>query len=714
MALKSSKRAHKRARAGRSQNRAHRAPPPGVLQAAAAAYGDGDLETAQRLFRKALKADPQHAGVLQYLGLIAQQRGDLKEAADFFSRAARQAPEDPVCQNNLGNVLREQGRLEEAIQAYRAAIQARPDYVNALFHLGTALRQQGVFDEAESCLRSALQTAPDDGDIWHELGLCHKEQKAWQEAAVCFRKAIGVRQDFPEAQYSLGAVLGEQGDQTGAEACYQEALRGDPHYYPALTKLAELHAKQGKFEAAVALFGRVADARPDDATAHHNLAVALTEQGKTGAAIRVWRRAVALDPANPEEHCGLGRALMLQGDLEEAIDAFNEALRLDPGFALAYQNLGTAYADRGNFTEAERCYREAVGLDPELVEALFGIATVRRFGQDDKAEMARMESVLAREELSDQSRTYLHFALGKTNDDCGNYREAFAHYRAGNRLRREGLQFSPEDHARWISSIMAAFNGEFFAARRGYGVKSELPVFITGMPRSGTTLIEQILASQGEVHGGGEMGHVVDLSLELPKMLGKDVPYPGCVNGIDAEMAAALGREYLARVQSAAPDASRITDKLPHNFLYLGLVALMLPGARIIHCLRDPMDVCLSVYFQKFDARHEYSYDLKELSGYYQQYRRLMAHWGDTLPLSMLEVRYEDVVANPEQMTRRLIDFCGLEWDDRCLQFHRSKRTVQTASNWQVRQPIYARSVQRWKNYEEFLGPLKEILEESA
>jgi hypothetical protein len=326
--------------------------------------------------------------------------------------------------------------------------------------------------------------------------------------------------------------------------------------------------------------------------------------------------------------------------------------------------------------------------------------------------IARMADLLRENKLSAPKRWALHFGVGKRFDDLAAYDDAFAHYRAANELKGGAAAFDPADWEQDISRIMATFSRRFFSERPGLGNDSQRPIFVVGMPRSGTSLVEQFLASHPEIAGAGELNDFFLIAGNLSAILGTDIPYPASAELIDEEAAHRLARGYLDHLRELAPDAKRVADKLPGNFLRLGLIALLFPRARVIHCRRDPVDVCLSCYFQNFDERHFYSHDLANLGRYYRQYERLMAHWRATLTLPMLEVSYEALTADPEGVAREMIGFCDLEWDDRCLTYHERDHPIMTASVWQARQPVYRTSVQRWKRYEKHLGPLLQALEE--
>ncbi len=434
----------------------------------------------------------------------------------------------------------------------------------------------------------------------------------------------------------------------------------------------------------------------------------------------------------------LGRVLQRSGRLAEAAARFEQALRLKPDYAEAYVGLAGGYLDQGHYAQALDCYRRAQELREHFVEALSGEIQVlerlgdyetathrlralrkaypdhlhtilaasrlcRHVGDCDQA-VEDAERLLAETPLTPVYQEHLHFELGGHYDRRGDYERAYAHYHEGNRLHP--AHFDIAQSQRHFAAITALFSEDALARAPRANHSSERPIFIVGMPRSGTTLVEQILASHSQVHGAGERRELTQIAREL----GLGAPNTEGLADLSSDRCDELAQRYLDAVASEAGEALRITDKMPQNFLHLGLIALLFPQAHIVHCQRDPMDTCLSCYFQHFGGSHPYAYDLRNLGLYYHQYQALMNHWRQVLTLPMLEVRYEELVAEPERLSRELVTFCGLPWEDACLDYHQSERRVATASYNQVREPIYTRSVKRWEHYATHLTPLQQAL----
>jgi tetratricopeptide (TPR) repeat protein len=374
--------------------------------------------------------------------------------------------------------------------------------------------------------------------------------------------------------------------------------------------------------------------------------------------------------------------------------------------------MGNAFESQGNFREAILCYTKALEIQPGCAEAFYHLARAKKVTNHNKEEVLQLASRVRESESSEDKSVYLNFGLGKIHDDLGQFAEAFEYYRIGNEHERSKHNFDAESYVAYTSQIIDTCGPDFFKDKEAWGDDSSMPIFIFGMPRSGTTLVEQIISSHAEVLAGGELDFFLQLDGKS-RLWGQEVSYPGYLELIDEQTGHDISSKYLQLISNMAESAEkqvRVTDKMPHNFLFLGLICLLFPGAKFIHCQRHPLDNCLSIYFQRFTQPHHYAYDLIDIGLSYREYRRLMAHWHHVLPARIFEITYEEMVRKQEEVSRELIAFCDLEWDSRCLDFYRSAHPIFTSSKWQVRQPMYSSSVGRWKNYAQFLGPLKELL----
>ena len=570
--------------------------------------------------------------------------------------------------------------------------------------------QAGRLQAAEYVCRQILALEPNHAEAWHLLGIVGGQAGNHQRAAECFSRSLAVRPDWAEAHVNLGNALRQLGKLDEAVPMLRRALQLQTGSAEAHNNLGNALGDQGKLDEAIACYRRALELRPGYANAHYNLANALSQQGKLDEAVACYRRALELQPDFTEAHNNLGNALKDQGRPDEAAACYRLALRLAPDRADLHRNLGHAYRDLGQFDDAKREYSAALRLNPGDVKIHYSLSLIQRFRPEDQSTVEELEAAAARNNLPALERRQLHFTLGKAYDDLGQYDRAFSHYHEANELARP--DFDRQQFVRLVERMEAWFPKSRFAAGAGgdSGSPSQLPVFIVGMPRSGTTLVEQIIASHPQVYGCGELA---DTDLMANELWGSRIAEPLVSSpppGLQPQRLAQLAEAYLQRRRAVCGDALRTTSKMPTNFFHLGLIALLFPKARVIHCRRDPLDTCLSCYFSDFKKSAPYHYRLEDLGFYYRLYLRLMDHWRAALPLAMLEVQYEELVGRPEELSRRMIDFCGLAWDDRCLRYYESRRPVQTSSVWQVRQPIYTTSIERWKHYIQHLEPLLRAL----
>jgi tetratricopeptide (TPR) repeat protein len=532
-----------------------------------------------------------------------------------------------------------------------------------------------------------------------QLGLGHYHGGRLSEAEACYRRALADRPDFVVAQFNLGVVLHDQEKIDDAIATYHEAIRINPHYEPAYSKLGHALYTQGRFEEAVGAFKQSLRLKPNHAETYFSISAALYRQNRFEEAVAACRKALRINPNYAEAHNSLGAALLRLGMPDEAIAALRKAIELKPDLAAAHHSLAVTLKQLGRFSEAAKSFEQAIGLAPANVYFRLAASGLKRFvaGDPRLAELEEMAKDSTSRPVRDQIE--LHFALGKAYDDMGRCAEAFGNWLAGNTLKRQQIGYDEAKTLEELDQVRSVYTSEFIQASQGTGYPSSVPIFIIGMPRSGSTLIEQILASHPRVFGAGEL-HDLAAAVESTLM------GSGSSAGTKQKMQD-IGARYVAAIERRAPGAIRITDKLPRNFIFAGLIHLALPNAAIIHTIRDPIDTCLSCFSTLFTAEQDFTYDLAELGRYYRRYQSLMAHWHRALPSGrILDVRYEDVVADLEGQARRIVANCGLDWDPQCLAFHKTERVVQTASATQVRQPIYKDAVERWRRYEEFLVPL--------
>ena len=569
------------------------------------------------------------------------------------------------------------GRLDAAEKACRRILAKNPRYASALHLLGLVDCQRGRFASAIPVMEQALKLEPDNAELQHHCALAYLSCADIDNAIARFERALSLRPEFSDALQGLGAAL----------------------------------VQAQRAEEAIVPLQQLVDQAPDSAAAHNSLGVALQVVGRLQAALTHFQLAVKLDPGFAEAENNLGKNLVAQGGAEKAIAHFERALELRPDHAETLNNLGVALTEVGRADEAAVSLQQAVAIAPDYAEAQMNLMLVVHDPELATARIAEVERVLRGPALSPEQKCQMRFALGNLYDRQAAYDKAFQNFLLANQQQAASCPFDEKAYRRYIDRLVSTFNAAFFEACAWHGDASELPVFIVGMPRSGTTLVEQILASHAQVSGGGELEFFSRTALGLGRSSGSSEKFPRSIAWLDEATATRICTQYLNCLRRVSDTALRVTDKMPDNYHYLGLIAVLFPNARVIHCRRDPLDTCLSNYFQRFESGNCHSYDFKRLATYYQGYERLMAHWHSVLPIRLLDLRYEELVDDQEAQSRRLIEFLDLGWDDACLEFHKHSRTVRTASKVQVREPIYAKSVGRWKHYAPYIGALINALE---
>lgn len=492
-----------------------------------------------------------------------------------------------------------------------------------------------------------------------------------------------------------------------AERAYQTVLRENPEHPDALNLMGVLAIEAGQHRIALDYMGKAVKLAPGQAIYRNNLGNALILSTRPEEAVPHLEKAVKLDPDYAEAWSNLGKAWRQIGNIEKAGKYFSEALSVAPGFLRAQIGAAEIQSEMGQFEEAQAAFSRILRLDPRNVEALCGMAATHKLKPDDPL-IENFEKLLRDPILRDDEGAPLHHAFGKICNDLGRYEDAFLHFTRGKELKK--LRFHMELHSATYAAAKRLFTPAFFAERKHFGTRDKRPVFIVGMPRSGTTLTEQILSSHHSVAGLGELPNLRRIVGGLSFGSGDPTAFTTRVAALSAAEVADLANTYCKAYERAPKTALRMIDKSPHNYELLGLIALMFPEARILHTRRSPMDNCVAIYLQNFNESHGYNGDLTTLGAYYREYRVLMDHWHAALPIRMLDVDYEKTVADLEPGARALVDYLGLDWDENCLRYFEAKRQVRTPSRWQVRQPIYDSSVGRWKNYEKYLGPLKAAL----
>lgn len=672
----------------------------------------GRLQEAEGLCRQILAHNPVQPDAIFLLGTVAISAGHPDRGADLIRQAIAINGRNPEFHANLGAALMMLDRKAEGIAALEQAIALDPKHPRANYNLGLARMFEQNLDEAERHLKQTIKVDPRN----------------------------------IEASISLAVALTQKGAYDEANSLLREVLRKHPRHEHALLNLGNIYYEQDLYDDAIGAYQQVIEVAPQSSRGHYQLGLAYSKTGKVDAAIEHYRNAIRFNPNAFEPHNNLARLLQHVGERQKALEHLRTADRLSPGVAEIQDNIAAALRGMDRNEEAIEAYRAIVSEDPRIIERCHeGIVIAQnqlgRFEESRKTiaalrsrlpdsvapimlktydgstrlepdEVARAKAYVDEQPDDDDDyvRTNLCFALGNEFARAKAYDEAFHYFARGNRTRDREHVYERDKDQEKLRAVTQIFTPELFQRLADFGNPSTRPIFIVGMPRSGTTLTEQILASHPDVAGAGELKELGNLALGMSEAIGVTAAYPQCMHDLTREVAQTMAGQYLTVLAAFAPDAPRVTDKMPDNFAYLGLIAVLFPNARVIHCRRDPRDTCLSLFFQNFLDFHPYFYDLEKLAEYYTLYRRWMAHWRAVLPIPMLEIDYEDTITDQEGMSRRLLAFCDLDWDDGVLAFHENERAVKTASLWQVRQPIYSGSVGRWRSYERHLEPLLDAL----
>ncbi|WP_018994840.1 tetratricopeptide repeat-containing sulfotransferase family protein [Thioalkalivibrio sp. ALJ2] len=673
----------------------------------------GRLEAAEALCRQLVKAQPMLVDNYNVLAVIRQRQGDLDDAIACLREAIRLNGAVANYHANLGEMLRQKGDLESAIAALRRATRLDPGSPQAHNNLGIAWFDQGDFARAEQAYRCAIELQHEYPEAHNNLANALRAQGRAEEAREGYAEAIRQRPDYVEALYNRGILDAESGQAEAAEEAFRRVIERQPEREEAIHRLADVLFQQGRVEDATELLEQ-ALARERSASGLVALTRARLRVSHFPEAGRLAEEALAAAPDDVQVQCVYGQACHELDRYDEALEWFGKALEQRPEYHECRISLANTYKTLGDLPRARAELERVLETHPDSYAALSALTDLKRFTADDPHLPLLQERVASASGQDDESEMFAHYPLAKAYDDMGDYDAAFHHYMEGARIKRSLQSFDEEASIRYFERIRSTFNHEFVRGAHAGAHPANLPIFIVGMPRSGSTLVEQVLASHPEVHGAGEVKFLSG-ALHATRNLFPELPrHPEIAPTLTNRQVEFLAQHYLTALSGTSETADRITDKLLTNFFFLGLIHMVFPNARVIHTRRNPVDTCVSCFTKLFRDEMAFSYDLGELGRYYRRYEALMSHWREVLPEGvMLEVNYEDMVVDLDSGARRIVDFCGLEWDDRCLAFHEAERPVKTASVTQVRKPIYKSSVERWRRYESHLRPLLEALDSS-
>lgn len=664
------------------------------------------LRLAEQVARQVIAEDPANSDAASLLGILSYRAGQTRDAIRWMEAAVASSPNVAGFHSNLCEMYRQTRELDKAIAAGRRAIELDPNYLQGLNNLGIALFEKLDFAGAEELYRRAIVCDPKFAEAHNNLANALRAQRRLDEAIEEYRRAIEIRNAYPEALSNLGCCLREQGRLEEAEQALRMAIGARPNYIEAFNNLALTLWDRKQPEEALGVLARSMAIQPDRPEAMIIMASYLLDLGRTKGALYACQRALR----NKPDHVGalnlMGRILRDLEDFAGSVEHCRKALALKPDTPDILNNLGISLLEIGDLDGATAALSRAAELEPNSIPTFINLASAKKFKSGDP-EIKVLEDAVARTDINEDQRMSLHYALGKAYDDAKEYRKAFQQFMAGAAIKRKKLVYDEQPTLRLFDRIRHVFTPKLIAEKAGFGDPTLRPIFIVGMPRSGSTLVEQILASHPQIYGAGEVKYLHQGVLEVDREFGSAVRYPELMHLIEESQLQTIINYYRENLPDLPAGKTRITDKMLTNYYYVGLIYLLFPNARVIHCKRNAVDTCISCYSKMFREDMPYTYDLKEIAHYYQKYHELMQHWKAVLPQHyILEVKYEEVVGNLETEARRIISHCDLEWDPACLEFHKNERPVKTASVTQVRQPLYASSVERWRNYGELVDPL--------
>lgn len=669
----------------------------------------GELPEAEGLLQQIINTNPNHAHALHLLAIIAHQVGKNELAIELTERAVGSQKNEAVFHVNLCELYRQSGNLDKALNHGKEAVRLAPSTARAHSNLGIVWYEKKEYEQAHTCQHAALKLKPDLVQALNNLGCIRRQQHQLKDAIDYFTRALVIKPDHLEVLNNLGEIYTIDDRPDEAVNVLKIAIKQESKFTEAHYNLGRAYLLTGDNALAKDFFNAAARIRPDYSPAHEGLARLFKENNQYSHAERSIKHAISLDPGRAESYSLLGSIYADSGFPMEAEVEFDRAINLDNEHSNTYLSRGHLMTQLGHFDKAEADYNKAKELSPGDLAPHLSLAQTRKTTPEDKNFTTLLKTAENLSDLPELKAMSLHFALGKCHDDLNNFDVAFPHFLEACRIKRQRITYDSAENDQLIENIKQIFKKPLIERLSGHGDASSTPIFVLGMPRSGTTLTEQIIASHPDVYGAGELPDIIGLANQLD---GDDSEsFPLNMINVDLRSLKKSGRKYVADLKKRSPGTLHITDKMPANFLYIGLIHLMLPNAKIIHVKRHPLDTCLSQFTRLFKNGQFHSYNLVELGHYYRNYRNLMDHWQMVLPSgAFCDIQYETLVTNIKDQSKQLIDYCGLRWHEDCLAPHKNKRAIHTASVTQVRQPVYTSSIERWQHYEKHLKPLMDAI----
>jgi tetratricopeptide (TPR) repeat protein len=687
------------------------------------------VDEAKLYLDKAKKISPDNALVGWNIARLTLKEKNPSEALNIARDTSRRFPDDVEGMGVLGACLRANAEINEGLEVLNRAIELNPDYAEALINRGLLRLSQENKTEALADLEVAHRLKPHIKQIWDlvislkmeaqeysdaililinmieidpedekrlaTLALCYQHLKDFDAAIKAYNKALAIKPDYAEAHINLGSALEEQGKLEEAIEAYNKALAIKPDYAEAYNNMGVTLKEQGKLEEAIEAYNKALAIKPDYADAYNNIGVTLKERGKLEEAIEAYNKALAIKPDYAEAYYNMGNALQEQGKLEEAIEAYKKTLAIKPDYAEAYYNMGNALQEQDKLDEAVEAYNKALAIKPDYADAHRHLSLLTKYSSDT-AQISEVEALLQQHDIGDSDRCNLLYTNAKMQEDLGDLSAAYASCVAGGGLRQKLLKYEFKQDEHLFDQIKrTAPKFKDVARSAASGTITHTPIFILGMPRSGTTLVEQIVSSHTEVTGAGELDYVSQFGTKL--VAGLTTP--------TLEAVSEFRERYLTELAKRAEGQAFATDKMPQNFTYIALICAAFPEAKIVHVKRNAEATCWSNFKHYFTSKYlGYSYSLRDTVAYYGLYKDLMHFWSQSYSERIYNLDYDKLTEDQEPETRRLIEYLGLNWEEACLAPQNNKRSVRTASQQQVRKKVYKGSSQAWRKYEPLLG----------
>ena len=638
------------------------------------------------------------------------ESGNYELAEKQLAEILQNYPNDPNALRLSGVSSIEQGKPEIALIPLRKAIKVAPDFAQAHEDLGTAWFLLSELKKSEVCLKAALKLDPSKFSAWKSLGDLLSDRGKDKEANKAYEQALSTNSNYKDLTKAMTLV--RKGQTGEAEKIYKQILKEDPNNVDALRLLGLLAVKGGSLDQGIMILKKCTEIAPDYALAWENLANMYRQKEgfeNLDKSIYCFKKATKFRPNWAEGWAGLGTVLTRSSLHNEGINAYQKSITLKEEQPRVHLSLGHVYKTTGEQEQSVASYHKAIKHYEMFGEAYWSLANLKTYNFSNK-EINSMELQITKEDLPEREKVHFLFALGKAYEDLKDYKRSINFYNEGNDLNRGRSSYDPKAVEAISKRIIKFFNKRFIRDKSDSGDLSPDPIFIVGLPRSGSTLIEQILSSHSKVEGTMELPNMLNMARRLGSGTKDQTSYPEILSKLSTSEIESLGKQYISETKMIRSEFPFFIDKMPNNFSHIGLINLILPNAKIIDARRDPLDTCFSCYKQLFARGQMFTYDFNELARYYVNYIKLMDHWDEVLPGKVYRVFYENIVENQEDETKNLLEFCNLPFEENCLRFYETKRAVKTASSEQVRQPIYRKSIHHWKNYEPFLKELKKGL----